>query len=69
VRGRLTNYLRRLIVRAAPNCTLWEPSWRGDWLEFRMWRDWRISRLEITATRYPTGIKHFKMQDMQSHAA
>ena len=38
--------IRRMIVRAAPTCTLWTISWVKDVLIFRPWPRWVITMQE-----------------------
>lgn len=39
-------WLRLLIVRAAPTCTLWEQDFNGDFLRFRFNRHWVVTARE-----------------------
>lgn len=39
--------LRKVIVRAAPTCTLWEPVWSADILVFKFNRRWIITAEEM----------------------
>jgi len=41
------SHFRKIIVSAAPTCTLWVPNMVTDHLEFRFYRGWKISRREI----------------------
>lgn len=43
----MRQWFRRLIVRAAPSCTLWRALYHVDCLEFILWPKWKISGIEL----------------------
>lgn len=48
-------WIRRLLVRAAPTCTLWVPMWNADALRFRFNKRWIITHEEVMeAGRWPS---------------
>jgi len=45
--------LRRMIVLASPNCTLWQHDVRADVKRFIFWPSWIITADEFWNTKYP----------------
>lgn len=47
----MRQFFRRVIVRAAPTCTLWVPALNADFLFFRFNRRWIITGQEYMELR------------------